>query len=224
MSLLDPRNADETIVADAARLAKAGIRPPHPDSPAGRRLADASARERSGYDADRIFQAQLARGRAGSSSQLHDDTVQQALRRGDRGWTAVERLSRTPGLTGGAADLGGRRPEYDPRFPGDPAYYDAEAQDQIQRAALASHMQSTGMAKALAALKVRERAQSDPLLVEAVQRAERKARKKGRAPKADDITKAYRKLHRKRGMTPVEKSTLGGLLGNVLDLRVGRRG
>lgn len=223
MSLLDPDTDDLAIIANAQRLAKSGVRPSPPDSPDGRRLADAVARQQPNVIAPYVFKAQLDRGRAGSSSQLHDDTVRQALRRGDRGWTAVDRLTGSPGLTGGpGTPMGGRRAEFDPRNPLDPAYFDEEGHDQLERSLLASEMRRDGAAKALTLLKLTETARRNPLAAEAMRRAERKARKKGKKVTPKGFLKQLRKLDAKRG--PVAKGAPGGLVGHVVDLRVPGRG
>jgi nucleoid-associated protein YgaU len=121
--------------------------------------------------------------------------------------------------------MGGRRAEFDPRNPGDPAYYEAEANDQIERANLALQMQRSGAEKTLAALKVREHALQNPLIGQAVERAERKAAKKGRKPTMNDFTKALRKLEAKHGSGQiVAKGALGGIVPRVIDMRPGRFG
>lgn len=228
MPLLDPRSDDEAIVANANRLLKSGVRLPPAGSPDRLRIDNAfdrqNVRERSvgafstAINADNVLKAQLARGATGSSSTLHEETALAARERGDRGWTAVDRLLATPGLMGGpGVDMGGRRAEFDPRNPGDPAYYDAEARSQIERADTARAMAKAGQDKLLGTLKVMEATRRNPLVGEAMEIARAKARRKGRPVKAKDFKKAFAKLSAAHG--EVQKSTLGGLLGNVVDLR-----
>jgi hypothetical protein len=221
--MLDPGDpaTDASIIAEHNALMKAGVRPPNPLSPAGRRYADAAERDaarRGGYRGDRLLKAQLDRGKSGSSSELHQRTAAEALARGDRGWHAVDALLRSPGLMGGQAPTDQKRPEFDPRNPGDPTYFEAEAADQVQRAALARGMQKAGGDLTLASMKLWEHARQKPLVAEAMRKAERKAAKKGRKVKPKDFHRALRKLEAKEGQ--VQKGAVGGLVPNVVDLRV----
>ncbi len=213
-TFLEPGSDDAAILANADRLQKAGVRPPDPDSPAGRRLAGARERDRSAYRNDQVLKAQFARGMTGSSSELHERTALEAAARGDRAWTGVDRLTGSPGLMGGKIPTDGKPPEYDPRHPD--AYYEAEAVDQMVRAQMGSEMAKAGNEKLLAHLRLTETVRRDPMIAEAVAKAERKAAKKGRKPTAKGVRKEYRKLT--TGRTPAAKGALGGLVPNVVDL------
>ncbi len=216
MTFLEPRSDDAAVIANAARLSKAGVRPPHPDSPDGQRLAGALERNSSAYRNDQVLKAQFARGMTGSSSELHERTALEAAARGDRAWTGVDRLTGSPGLTGGKVRTDEKPPEYDPRHPD--AYYEAEAVDQMVRAQIGSEMAKAGNDRMQAHLRLTETARRDPMIAAAVDRAERKAAKKGRKPTERDFRKAYRKLT--AGRAPAAKGALGGLVPNVVDLTV----
>jgi hypothetical protein len=220
MTFLNPGTDDAEILANADRLAKAGVPAPNPDSPAGRRLVGAAERERTGFGNNAsVLKSQIVRGGLGSSSELHQRTAEEALARGDRAWTAVDRLTNSRGLMGGETPPTDEKPpEFDPRNPD--AYYQAEAVDQLVRQQIASNMAKAGNERMLAHLRLSETARRDPLIAAAVTRAERKAAKKGRKPTEKDFRKAYRKLTAGRGHSPVAKGAGGGLVGNVVDLRV----
>jgi hypothetical protein len=77
---------------------------------------------------------------------------------------------------------------FDPRNPTDRRYFEAEAADQIRRRAEGEADQRAQNEEALAVLKLRERMRLDPLYGVAVEKAARKAKKKGR--RFEDVTEA----------------------------------
>jgi len=209
---------DRQILADHEALMKSGVKPPNPLSPAGRSYAAAAEREqarRAGHNVESVVKSQFARGQSGSASALHQRTAADAFARGDRAWVAVDHLMNSPGLMGGKAPTDEKRPEFDPRNPGDPAYFEAEAADQAHRAAMANGMAKAGQASALAKLKAHEQLRRDPIAVEAMRRTEAKAARAAKPVTAKRFAKQYRKALAKAG--PVAK---GGLVPQVIDLRV----
>jgi hypothetical protein len=132
--------------------------------------------------------------KGGGGSELHDRTRAEAIRTGSHGPVAHERL--LADMARGGTRHGGKRADFDPRRP-DLSSWDDENADLIERARLASEMQKSGTERTLQGLKdlaTVKAVQSDPVMRQAIERAESKARGKGRRASAADVSRELLRL------------------------------
>jgi hypothetical protein len=114
---------------------------------------------------------------------------QMGLRTGNVGTLAYEAACADAGRAmNGRMPMTGPGAYFDPRNPNDRAFFEAEGRDQIRRRAEGDAAKRAENEEALAVLKLRERMRLDPLYGMAVEKAARKAKKKGR--RFEDVTEA----------------------------------
>lgn len=204
MQALDPLDpqSDARLVEQYHSLVKQGIHIA-PGSPMAVRFAGALERDiarSAGKNVTSVVKARLGAGGTGSSSALNERARRAGMAAGSPGLLAQDRMMRDSRriMNGTSVPLGGHAADYDPRRPNNAAYYDEEAQSQIERAQEARAMATSGQERTLKALReFEERRQiaRSPLLQQA------RAAAKSNKPKAveREVRKILKKAAKKAG-------------------------
>ena len=225
---------DERVIGEALQKSAQGVPLPAPGSPDRARLDAAVARQQGrgglpqgargdcgliGEEALRVSHAQtnlapavgLPLGGSREGGDFSERARQIGLASGNPGSAIYEQMCQDAARMMGPGDnmsLGdaNNSPSFDPRNPTDRRFFEHEGREQMRNRLEGKAAQREQNAETLAVLKLRERMRLDPLYGVAVEKAARKAKKKGR--RFEDVTEAE---------IQKERQKLGGVFSTLAD-------